>query len=101
MAAMGPDENGIPVILVNPKISKRKVLDTIAHEAVHLIQYMKGDAKRIGPGVLEWKGKQHQVTLTDGPGYDEQPWEEEAFRIASEVVVYMNLIEKDKVAMFQ
>jgi len=101
MGATGPDTDGMLAILINRKISRRKVLETIAHEAVHLIQYMKGDAKRIGPEVLEWKGKPHQLMLTDGPGYDDQPWEEEAFRLAPEVVAYLYREARDKVADFQ
>jgi hypothetical protein len=74
-------------ILISPKVTKANVLETVAHEAVHLIQWMKGDTKSgEGDSVIEWKGTPYKILPGNDPGYDNQPWEEEAYRLAPEVI---------------
>ena len=74
--------NGGALIQINPKISRNKLLETIAHESVHAMQFMIGHAKRVGPGVIGWKGESYTILAGNDPDYDNQPWEEEAYRIA-------------------
>jgi hypothetical protein len=79
--------NGNQAILISPNITKANVLETIAHEAVHLIQHMKGDVKSgEGHGVIEWKGVPYKILPGNDPGYDKQPWEEEAYRLTPEII---------------
>jgi hypothetical protein len=89
-------ENGQGV-LINPKIDKSKLLTTIAHEAVHLIQFMKGNTKRTqGRGVIEWMGKLHKILTPNDPAYDDQPWEEEAYRLTPQIIDYLHSVPKDE-----
>lgn len=75
------------LILINPNLSKENILPTVAHEAVHLMQFMKGDAKNgDGFSVIEWKGEKFEILPGNHPDYENQPWEEEAFRIAPEIL---------------
>jgi hypothetical protein len=79
-------EDGRQLIVIDPKVSKEDLWGTVAHEAVHAIQFMKGDAKRVGPGLIKWKGKQYQILPAGHPDYANQPWEEEAYRLAPQVI---------------
>ena len=80
----------VQVMLINPTATKSNVLSTIAHEVVHLGQFMKGDAQPgEGKAELIWKGEIHTIlpgTHEIHAEYDAQPWEEEAFRLAPEII---------------
>ena len=46
---------------------------------------MKGHAKRVGPGVISWKGVSHGILAGNDPHYDNQPWEVEAHILAPQI----------------
>ena len=60
------------VIYINHNIYS--ILETVAHEIIHVHQYNRGDLINCGIRKL-WKGKDHTETE-----YWERPWEKEAFK---------------------
>lgn len=60
---------------IHSKMSLRKVLETVAHEMVHVKQYARGELYE-GSRIAKhrWQGK----WLAKDPDYWEQPWEIEA-----------------------
>lgn len=74
-------------ILINPNATRDTLPGIIAHEAVHLVQFMRGDARNGSvPGRIDWKGISYQILPGDHPDYEAQPWEEEAYRVAPEII---------------
>jgi len=59
------------LIEVHPGIGPRKILATIAHEMVHIKQFIY---KETDDNLLSWKGK----TISSDVDYWEQPWEIDA-----------------------
>lgn len=74
-------------VLLSPGLNEKNLLSTIAHESVHLIQFMTG-AAQIGDGLTQivWKGQSYDILPEDSPDYESQPWEEEAFRHAPQIL---------------
>lgn len=67
------------IIKVDRALTKRKMLLTLAHEAVHMKQYAKGELKYYLRGApCRWKGVaiDERSTL-----YDDLPWEKEAWEL--------------------
>jgi len=93
--------DGVQGILINPNAKKDNILSTIAHEAVHLIQFMKGDAQNgQGYGEIVWKGETHKVLPGNHENhaeYDSQPWEEEAYRLAPQIVADLRKVPIDQI----
>lgn len=59
-------------------MSKKKFLTTLAHEMVHVKQYVRGEIRERfqSDHRVFWKDKDHSDTT-----YWSQPWEKEAFRL--------------------
>jgi len=60
------------LIEVHPGIGVRNIFDTLAHEMVHVKQYIKGE---INDSLSVWKGKEID---SDDVDYWDHPWEIEA-----------------------
>ena len=62
------------------KYSFNQILTWLAHEMVHLKQFVRGELYDYETGRVQWKsrsfGKVH---------YDDQPWEKEAYRLEGEL----------------
>ena len=70
--AKKPDKDGYDVVIYkNHNIYS--ILETVAHEMIHVKQYNRGDLANCGVRKL-WKGKDHTKTK-----YWKRPWEKEAF----------------------
>jgi len=64
-------------ININPKLSRKSYLQTLAHEMTHVKQYAKGELKTLfNKREMRWKG--HYIGENDMHYFD-QPWEVEAF----------------------
>lgn len=79
-----------PIICVSPEISESEIVTTLAHEIVHVMQYMKGDAERTEEGKFLWKGELYEILPSDDPNYCEQPWEKEAYELSQKLLEIMN-----------
>lgn len=97
LGATSQTEEGKLLILISPQVTKSKLLATVAHEAVHLIQFMKQDTERVGPDKIKWKGKEYQILPGADPEYDNQPWEEEAYRLAPHIIGTLKTVPKDQI----
>lgn len=71
------------IIFLSPKMNLPTLLQTLAHEMVHIKQYAKGHLKIKNLGV-KWCGKMYKYS--DNHAYSARPWELEAMR--KEVVLY-------------
>ncbi len=87
------DDSGKQIICVDPNVKLAEIIEVIAHETVHLMQYMKGEAKYYDANSIIWQGKTYQLLPANHPKYKEQFWEEEAFRLAPQIIKMLNLIE--------
>lgn len=76
------------LILVNPFIGAKAILTTIAHEMVHVKQYVY---RQINDDLTIWKG---QRVISDDIEYWLQPWEIEAHGL--EVGLFQLFAEKEK-----
>ena len=72
-------------ITLNKKLENNVLLETLAHEMIHVKQWVRGELKDTNCGRQLWKGKDY--TNTD---YDNQPWEIEAHRLEHEWVKTIN-----------
>ena len=62
-------------ITVDSTVSKRRMMETIAHEMVHLKQYAKGElVDMMGSGAVRWQ----KEDVSRGINYWDLPWEIEA-----------------------
>ena len=61
---------------IDAKIHNDIALDILAHEMVHVKQYLKGELGEDSKGFQLWKGSQVEAGLS----YTKQPWEREAMR---------------------
>lgn len=74
-------------ISLNPKLTEDNILAVIAHEIIHQIQFMRGDAQYSdGISGITWKGQQVELLPGNHPDYRNQPWEEEAYRLAPNIL---------------
>lgn len=82
-------------ILVNQDLHKRLMLQTLAHEMVHVKQYRKGElSEYMNHDKAKWLGK--QINL-DEVNYFEQPWEIEANgRELSLYYQFLNFLKEKK-----
>jgi len=83
-----------PVMLLPEDFNLEKDIDVLIHESIHLAQIAKGDfVPGGGDGTAIWKGKKYHILPSDHERYfEEQPWEEEAQNLFSDVVKKMNEI---------
>lgn len=66
------------IITVDSKLNKKETLLALAHEMVHVKQYVKGEMKDIfrPAKMVKWFGENYNAEEMD---YWEQPWEIEAY----------------------
>jgi hypothetical protein len=71
------------MIRMNKKMNCQLMLETLAHEMVHVKQDARGEKQERYKGgyKLLWKGKDHTKT-----SYSKQPWEREAYRLEKKLV---------------
>jgi hypothetical protein len=71
------------IVRINKTIPEQLILETLAHEMVHVKQEAKGEKQERfrGGHRLLWKGKDHTKT-----SYNRQPWEREAYRLEKKLV---------------
>lgn len=85
-------------IVVNANLGRRETLRTIAHEAVHVMQYVTGklqDRWKQDKGKVLWK----KTTLIDnsyeGQAYKQAPWEIEANAMEDRLMLaYLRHVKK-------
>jgi len=75
------------LIELHPYISGVEILKTLAHEFVHIKQYVEGD---LNDSQTEWKG---EAIDSDAVDYYSLPWEIEAFGL--EVGLFTNFAKKE------
>jgi len=75
------------LIELHPYISGVEILKTLAHEFVHIKQYVEGD---LNDSQTEWKGK---AIDSDAVDYYSLPWEVQAFGL--EVGLFTNFAKKE------
>ena len=90
------DDNNRPrefTIEVYSNMRKRRIMETICHEMVHVKQFARGEMKDMmqGPSKTRWKGK--DVDRKDTHYYD-LPWEIEAH--GRELGLFIRWIESGK-----
>lgn len=66
------------IITIDCKLNKKETLLALAHEMVHVKQYVKGEMKEIfrPARMVKWLGENYRADEMD---YWEQPWEIEAY----------------------
>lgn len=82
---------------VSPSMSRRKILQCIAHEMVHVKQYAKGELSN-QLVTAKWQGKTYKITnsLED---YLNWPWEIEAYgRDRSLYLLYGIMLKSEKIS---
>lgn len=92
LGATGSQDN-VQHILLNPKLTEKNLFPTIAHEMIHVTQFMKGDAEN-GDGInrMKWKGVEYELLPGNHPDYEKQPWEEEAYRLAPQILAHIKSV---------
>jgi hypothetical protein len=73
------DDEKIPnefTIRLDASMNPQALLCSLAHEMVHVKQYVTGEIRDVGGKNVVWKGKKH---VCDGYTYWDQPWEIEAY----------------------
>lgn len=71
------------IIRMNKNMNREMMLETLAHEMVHVKQDALGEKQERFKGgyKLLWKGKDYTKT-----SYSKQPWEREAYRLEKKLV---------------
>jgi hypothetical protein len=71
------------IIRMNKNMDRELMIETLAHEMVHVKQDVRGEKQERYKGgyKLLWKGKDHTKTP-----YSKQPWEREAYRLEKKLV---------------
>ena len=64
------------IIDIDPKQSMRRLLETVAHEMVHVKQYSRGELVELKTNKTKWQGK---VVNRKSLDYYDLPWEIEAY----------------------
>lgn len=64
-------------VTVDSSLDLPTLLQTVAHEMVHVKQYARGEHAQLARGVFRWKRRYYSLD-TD---YDKQPWEKEAYKL--------------------
>ena len=75
-------------ILLNTNISKNKQIKTLAHEMVHIKQYVYGETNEYG---TRWRG---QRINTENMDYYDEPWEIEAYGLSTGLFTKFAIKEK-------
>jgi hypothetical protein len=79
-------------INIDPSISRKNILLTLAHEMVHIKQYVMGELHETGNSdISKWKGKKVDDTVIN---YWDLPWEIEAH--GREKGLYHRYVENQK-----
>lgn len=78
-------------VTINPNMSKRNQLTTLAHELVHVKQFAKGELKEYlkkHPSAMRWG---NEIIQYDDESYWDMPWEIEAY--GREVGLYVRYLD--------
>lgn len=70
-------EHGEYLVFLSPKLKTSELIQTLAHEMVHIKQYAKGQLRVKNLGV-SWRGKMYKYS--EDRGYHTRPWEIEAMK---------------------
>ena len=62
------------------KYSFMQIVTWLAHEMVHLKQFVRGELFDYETGQVQWKKRKYSTVA-----YKDQPWEKEAYRLESEL----------------
>jgi hypothetical protein len=85
-------------ITLDSKMNLLGMLTIMAHEMVHVSQYVKGKLIDERPGVVVWDGTEYDVSEIEVKNYNFLPWEVEANGLANGLIEYFlnhhNLINK-------
>lgn len=79
-------DNSTFCIAFNTGLGLGEAIITLAHECIHVAQYLSGDLRTVWEGesmVSRWKGTRVDESLVE---YDDLPWEVEAYALQDEVV---------------
>ena len=83
-------------ILMKPGMARHKALKVLAHEMVHVKQYVRGELSN-GSSTAKWQGKTYRLT-NSLEAYLNWPWEIEAFgREQGLYVIYSLMLKQEKV----
>lgn len=58
-----------------------QILTWIAHECIHIKQFVKGELYDYEDETVQWKTKRYKLSMD----YDDMPWEKEAYRIETKL----------------
>lgn len=75
-------------IEINPLIGSHDILETLAHEMVHIKQYVYGETNEYG---TRWRG---QRINTENMDYYDEPWEIEAYGLSTGLFTKFAIKEK-------
>jgi hypothetical protein len=79
------DDNNVATIAIHRGLKGAALFATVAHEMMHISQYLRGDLQSIDHKRFSWKGKVYKLsekrfrkmTLKQ---YKKLPWEREAYK---------------------
>ena len=84
-------------IFVDNRLSDKRIKKVIAHEMVHVKQYVKHELKKISKHSVLWKGKSYQYSVEN---ILEMPWEEEAYQMDHKLVQIADCIQEYQQELF-
>lgn len=68
------------LVVINSRLGKRKMLECLAHEMVHVKQYALGELWDYrNPNLVKWCGKKFYFDASNDELYYDSPWEIEAY----------------------
>lgn len=85
MPSSEPEKYSVFRILIDSRMSRRQQMLVLAHELVHVKQYVKGELLVDPAGKVVWKGKQYHYFHTKNRV---MPWETEAHKLDSELAYF-------------
>ena len=84
-------------IFVNPYLTFKNQIKTLAHEMVHLKQFARGELKQYANEDFKWLGKRIEIEYGSNKEAMKKPWEREA-TLSEEYLYnyYINSIAEEK-----
>lgn len=80
-------------IVIDSRMGRRKTLECLAHEIVHVKQYVKGELKDyIYGNHVRWRGQKMFYDENDDETYFDSPWEIEAY--GRQIGLYVGFCQK-------
>lgn len=83
-------------IFINPRLTFKNQIKTIAHEMVHLKQFARGELKQYANEDFKWLGKRIKIDYDTINEASKKPWEKEAM-LSEEYLYnyYINSVAKE------